>query len=83
MVHQLQWFAGTQIRNVACVGGNVANASPISDLNPVLVSNKSTMTLIKTDGSTRLVHCYLRPMVLLGCCILINAHGNYRVSVFY
>jgi xanthine dehydrogenase/oxidase len=32
---QLHWFAGTQIRNVASIGGNVVNASPISDLNPV------------------------------------------------
>lgn len=28
-------FASTQIRNVACIGGNIATASPISDLNPV------------------------------------------------
>jgi hypothetical protein len=53
MVHQMQWFAGTQVRNVGCVGGNVANASPISDLNPVLMSNKATMTIVKTDGTTR------------------------------
>lgn len=33
---QLHWFAGTPIRNVATLGGNIANASPISDLNPGL-----------------------------------------------
>ncbi|GAA5885066.1 hypothetical protein JCM6882_007215 [Rhodosporidiobolus microsporus] len=32
---QLRYFAGMQIRNAACVGGNIATASPISDLNPV------------------------------------------------
>lgn len=53
IVHQLQWFAGNQVRNVGSVGGNVANASPISDLNPVLMSSGSKMTLVKTDGSTR------------------------------
>lgn len=53
IVHQLQWFAGNQVRNVGSMGGNVANASPISDLNPVLMSSGSKMTLIKTDGTTR------------------------------
>ncbi|KAJ7278970.1 xanthine dehydrogenase [Mycena rebaudengoi] len=33
---QLRYFAGLQIRNVASVGGNIATASPISDLNPLL-----------------------------------------------
>lgn len=32
-------FASTQIRNVACLGGNVATASPISDLNPVWLAS--------------------------------------------
>ena len=32
----LRWFASTQIRNVACLGGNLATASPISDMNPML-----------------------------------------------
>ncbi|KAG6841815.1 hypothetical protein C0991_006699 [Blastosporella zonata] len=35
---QLRYFAGWQIRNVASVGGNIATASPISDLNPVWVA---------------------------------------------
>ena len=34
----LRWFASTQIRNVACLGGNLATASPISDMNPVLAA---------------------------------------------
>lgn len=32
------YFAGRQIRNTASVGGNIATASPISDLNPVWVA---------------------------------------------
>lgn len=35
---QIHWFSGTPIRNVASIGGNVMNASPISDLNPVFVA---------------------------------------------
>lgn len=38
MLEQLAWFAGTQIRNAACLGGNICTASPISDLNPVLIA---------------------------------------------
>jgi xanthine dehydrogenase/oxidase len=46
MQMQLKWFAGTPIRNVAAIGGNVANASPISDLNPVLMACKVILLLI-------------------------------------
>lgn len=35
---QLRWFASNQIRNVAALAGNVATASPISDMNPLLVA---------------------------------------------
>lgn len=34
-VQQIRWFASCQIRNVACLGGNIVTASPISDLNPI------------------------------------------------
>lgn len=34
----LRWFAGHQIRAVAGLGGNIATASPISDLNPCHVA---------------------------------------------
>ncbi len=34
----LRWFASTQVRNVATLAGNVATASPISDMNPLLVA---------------------------------------------
>mmetsp|Transcript_48329 Transcript_48329/g.127956 ORF Transcript_48329/g.127956 Transcript_48329/m.127956 type:complete len:1342 (-) Transcript_48329:125-4150(-) len=39
----LQWFAGHQIRNVATLGGNIATASPISDLNPCHVAAGATL----------------------------------------
>jgi xanthine dehydrogenase/oxidase len=35
---QLRYFAGRQIRNVASLAGNIATASPISDINPVLLA---------------------------------------------
>ncbi|TPX38095.1 hypothetical protein SmJEL517_g00330 [Synchytrium microbalum] len=38
MYDNLKFFAGTQIRNVAALAGNIVTASPISDLNPVLVA---------------------------------------------
>ncbi|XP_058793000.1 xanthine dehydrogenase isoform X2 [Phymastichus coffea] len=34
----LHRFAGKQIRNVAAIGGNIMTGSPISDMNPVLMS---------------------------------------------
>ncbi|KAH8273086.1 hypothetical protein KR018_000235, partial [Drosophila ironensis] len=36
VVKMLHSFAGTQIRNVACLGGNIMTGSPISDMNPIL-----------------------------------------------
>lgn len=39
----IKYFAGRQIRNVGTPAGNLATASPISDLNPVFVATKSTL----------------------------------------
>ncbi|RPB08102.1 hypothetical protein P167DRAFT_494625 [Morchella conica CCBAS932] len=41
---QLRYFAGRQIRNTATPAGNIATASPISDLNPVLVASGTILT---------------------------------------
>jgi len=38
MHKQIQYFAGRQIRNVGTPAGNLVTASPISDLNPVLMA---------------------------------------------
>lgn len=40
---QLRYFAGRQIRNVASPAGNLATASPISDLNPVFVATNTVL----------------------------------------
>lgn len=48
----LRWFASTQIRNVACLGGNLVTASPISDMNPLLAAMGARIVLasLGTDG---------------------------------
>uniref|UniRef100_A0A6J0V358 Xanthine dehydrogenase/oxidase n=1 Tax=Pogona vitticeps TaxID=103695 RepID=A0A6J0V358_9SAUR len=51
VLEQLRWFAGPQIRNVAALGGNIMTASPISDLNPVLMASGSKLTLVSNEGS--------------------------------
>jgi xanthine dehydrogenase/oxidase len=38
LLDQLKWFSGPAIRHVASMGGNIATASPISDLNPVFIA---------------------------------------------
>ncbi len=43
MHKQLKYFAGRQIRNAGTPAGNLATASPISDLNPVMVAANATL----------------------------------------
>jgi len=51
---QLRYFAGRQIRNVASLAGNLATASPISDMNPVLMACGATLiTQSRSDGRVR------------------------------
>lgn len=52
--NHLQRFASTQVRNVGTIGGNVANASPIGDMPPVLVALNCALVLQK-EGETRTV----------------------------
>lgn len=49
----LRWFASTQIRNVACLGGNLTTASPISDMIPMLVACDATLTIASAARGTR------------------------------
>lgn len=55
VLYQLKWFAGNQIRNMACVGGNIATASPISDLNPVWIATNTSVTLRSHKDGERTV----------------------------
>lgn len=42
-------FAGTQIRTVGTIGGNIANGSPIGDTPPALIALGATLTLQRGD----------------------------------
>ncbi|KAG2278957.1 hypothetical protein Bca52824_061512 [Brassica carinata] len=54
-IEQLKWFAGTQIRNVASIGGNICTASPISDLNPLWMASRAEFKIINCNGDVRSV----------------------------
>jgi xanthine dehydrogenase/oxidase len=59
--HMLTWFASTQIRNVACLGGNLVTASPISDMNPMLSCLNAVLKLKSASGDrTILVKDFFR-----------------------
>lgn len=60
----IRWFAGHQIRNVACLGGNIATASPISDLNPCHVSAGVSLE-VASLGANGLVEKRTVPMANL------------------
>lgn len=51
---QLKFFAGRQVRNVATPAGNIATASPIADLNPILVAAEAVLTVESASGSRQL-----------------------------
>lgn len=51
---QLKYFAGRQIRNVGTPAGNLATASPISDLNPVFVASNSVLVAKSLDKETEI-----------------------------
>lgn len=53
IIQQIKWFAGTQIRNVASVGGNICTASPISDLNPLWMAAGAKFCISDCKGNVR------------------------------
>lgn len=52
---QLKYFAGRQIRNVGTPAGNLATASPISDLNPVFVASGTTLVANALEKETEIM----------------------------
>jgi len=54
MHHMLQVFGSLQVRNVATLGGNIATASPIGDMLPVLISYRASVVL-KSYAHERMV----------------------------
>ncbi|KAI9717051.1 MAG: hypothetical protein M1812_004986 [Candelaria pacifica] len=51
---QIRYFAGRQIRNVGTPAGNLATASPISDLNPVFVASNAVLVAKSLDKETEI-----------------------------
>lgn len=51
ILDNLAYFASNQIRNVATLAGNIATASPISDLNPVWVATGAELFYVDTTSS--------------------------------
>lgn len=51
---QLRYFAGRQIRNVGTPAGNLATASPISDLNPVFVATNAVLVAKSLEQTTEI-----------------------------
>lgn len=45
----LRWFASGQIRNVACLAGNLVTASPISDMNPMMAAMGGKLIISSLD----------------------------------
>lgn len=54
ILKQLKYFAGRQIRNVGTPAGNLATASPISDLNPVLWGANSVLVAKSANEETEI-----------------------------
>jgi len=56
----LGWFAARQVRNRATLGGNIATASPIGDLPPVLLSLDAELRVASANGERTipLVHFF-------------------------
>lgn len=78
-IEQLKWFAGTQIRNVASVGGNVCTASPISDLNPLWMATRAKFRIINCKGKIRTT---LAENFFLGYRKVDLANDEFLLSVF-
>jgi xanthine dehydrogenase/oxidase len=52
ILDNLQHFASNQIRNVACLAGNITTASPISDLNPIWVATGATLKYVDAEDTS-------------------------------
>nr|POE96473.1 xanthine dehydrogenase [Quercus suber] len=51
---QIKYFAGRQIRNVGTPAGNLATASPISDLNPVFMATNAILVAKNLNETTEI-----------------------------
>ncbi|KAG5679790.1 hypothetical protein PVAND_009328 [Polypedilum vanderplanki] len=55
IVEMLHWFAGSQVRNVASIGGNIVTSSPISDLNPILLAAGAKLEVQSLKDGKRII----------------------------
>lgn len=78
-IEQLKWFAGTQIKNVASVGGNICTASPISDLNPLWMASRAKFRIVDLKGNIRVV---LAENFFLGYRKVDLGNGEILLSIF-
>ncbi|XP_075974596.1 xanthine dehydrogenase-like [Anticarsia gemmatalis] len=53
--YMLHWFAGNQVRNVATLVGNIVTASPISDLNPILMACSAVLNVYSANRGQRTI----------------------------
>uniref|UniRef100_A0A1I7XZV4 xanthine dehydrogenase n=1 Tax=Steinernema glaseri TaxID=37863 RepID=A0A1I7XZV4_9BILA len=51
----LHYFAGKHVRNTASVAGNIATASPISDLNPIWMASGAQVVVASEERGERVV----------------------------
>ena len=56
IVDMLKKYGGQQIRNLACIGGNLVTASPIADMNPILLAARSQLNIASADKGHRVLH---------------------------
>jgi xanthine dehydrogenase/oxidase len=69
LLDNIKYFAGKQIRNVSAIAGNICTASPISDLNPVLVALGAVLTVESTLNGKRKI---LMSEFFLGLFVIIH-----------
>ncbi len=89
----LHWFAATQVRNRATLGGNLGTASPIGDLLPVLLALDGVLVLQSVRGERLLAAAdyflgYRQTQLSsdeLVRCVRINltGHGTRRLNESY
>ncbi|KAJ2070072.1 hypothetical protein GGH13_004290 [Coemansia sp. S155-1] len=77
LCENLRYIAGSQIRNVATIAGNIVTASPISDLNPVFLAAGATLTLASASGE----RCVPMSEFFLGYRRTAIQQGEVLVSV--
>lgn len=87
----LNVFGSLQIRNIATIGGNIGNASPIGDLLPLLFVYKASVRL-KSSSSERIINIEdfikgyrktdLRPAELITEVIIPKHDETLKISAF-